>query len=101
MTFKPSNKKRRLKVFWATTLSLMFALTGCLILQTGALAQQSAKLFSAQEKVVVLMNNQNLGETNSLAENSTDIEELAQNLNFEKIGQVYYIRATENTALAK
>ncbi len=101
MSSKLLNKKKRLRIFWTSTLFLMFALVGCLILQTGALAQQSASLYSVQQKIVNLTSSQDLQNTEAVVENSKDIEELAQNLNFEKIQQVRYIRTAENTALAK
>ena len=97
---KKANKKRKIKFFWMSMFFLMFILAGSLILQTGALAKQSARFSSVQQEVISLSDNygpQHL----VLADNFTNIEELAQSLNFEKINQVYYIRATENTALAK
>jgi len=97
---KKANKKRKIKFFWMSMFFLMFILSGSLILQTGALAKQSARLSSAQQKAISLSDDYSPRHM-VLADNFTNIEELAQSLNFEKINQVYYVRATQNTALAK
>jgi hypothetical protein len=93
--------KINLKVFWTLSILLTVSLIGVLIFQTQLLAQRSEFVFSSQRALSEFSGEDNghvfllsLGETSELAQ-------LAQNLNFEKIDKVRYINVIESTVLAE
>ncbi len=90
-----------LRIFWASSIFLTICLIGIMIFQVQALAQSSEFVFQAQSKLAELsMNNGEEGGSSSLMAMS-ELDELAQLLDFEKIDKVHYIRTIESTVLAK
>lgn len=75
----------------------MFLLAGLWLLQTSLLARETERLSQAQFRLAELENLRVAG----FSDLNLEVEKLAQNYNFEKIDDVYYIKANANTALAK
>jgi len=90
-----------LRIFWALSIFLTIGLIGLMIFQVQALAQSSEFVFQAQSELAELsMNNGEEGDSSSLRAMS-ELDELAQQWDFEKIDKVHYIRTIESTVLAK
>ncbi len=75
----------------------MFLLVGLWLLQTNILARETQKLSQAQLRLAELED----WRVASFSDSNVEVEKLAQSYNFEKIDDVYYIKANANTALAK
>lgn len=87
-----------LKKVLVISLFLMFLLAGLWFFQISTLAKESEKLAKAQEKLSSL---KQLKITSSSPKADYEVEQLAQALDFEKIKDVYYIKVSESTVLAK
>ena len=90
-----------LRVFWALSIFLMIGLIGLLILQTQLLAQKSEFISSSQRELVELSKENSEHAPLSFSTGMTELDKLAQNLNFEKIDKLHYIRSIESTVLAR
>jgi len=86
-----------LKRFLIINFFFMFLLATLWFFQIDTLTKDAEHLSSNQKRLTELQNLKAVGFSNI----NLEIERLAQNYNFEKIGQIYYIKANKTTALAK
>jgi len=63
-----------------------------------ALAQNSEKVVQSQARLTELSKNE---ASSAYPGQLVEMDKLVQNLNFEKIDKVHYVRAVESTVLAK
>lgn len=91
----------RLKTFWTLSIFLTIFLIGILILQIQSLAQKSELISLSQRRLTELSEENNERVLLFSSIERTELSQLAQDLNFERIGQIRYIRAIEGTVLAR
>ncbi len=91
-------KSITLKRFICVSFLLMFISAGLWIFQANGLSTSSDKVVEAQEKLARLKETKLAQFTNNV---DYSIEQLAENLAFEKIESVLYIKVDGSTALAK
>jgi len=89
------------KVFWALSIFLTISLIGILVFQTQLLAQRSEFVSRSQKELAELSKQDNQDTPLFFSGEISELTQLAQNLNFEKIDKVHYIKAIESTVLAE
>jgi hypothetical protein len=95
------NKKGIIKYFWFLSAFLIVILAGTWAFQISKLASLSRGVAFAQTEVAeITAENTSFASGNGLREIPA-LEKVAQALNFQKIEQVSYIRASEPTVLAR
>ncbi len=93
--------KINLKIFWILSIFLIAALLGIWIFQINLLAKNSRLVSLAQYRLTELSQKDVLEDLETFKQGVSEIEKLAQSLNFEKIDKVLYIQAVESTVLAR
>ncbi len=90
-----------LKIFWIFSIISMICLVGFLLLQIYFLSQNSKSVFVLQRYLTELSarNNKELSRFSPKA--MINLVQLAQNLNFERIEGIHYIKTTKNIVLAQ
>ncbi|MEA3452813.1 MAG: hypothetical protein U9Q96_00555 [Patescibacteria group bacterium] len=89
------------KVFCILSITLTISLIGILVFQTQLLAQKSEFVSSSQKELTELLGKENQDTPLLSSGEISELTQLAQNLNFEKIDKVHYISAIQSTVLAK
>jgi hypothetical protein len=88
-----------IKVFWGLSIFLFIGLISCVISQTNFLAEKSQVVSRFQTELAELSEG-NI-ENSFSSQKTLELAQVAQDLNFEKINKVYYIKAIGSTALAE
>jgi len=90
-----------LRFIWGLSIFLIIGLMAVWVLQMQGLSRNCARVSGIQEKLAGLpkadLNNSLLASVKEIPE----LDKISQNLNFERIDKVHYIRASETTALAR
>jgi len=91
-----------LGVFWISTVILIAALLVFYIFQANWIVSESYQIQNYQRKLNELARENEILEINSAQVNSLgNVEQLVEGLNFEKVGQVHYIRVLESQIVTK
>jgi len=90
-----------LKAFWTLSIFLIIALIGVWVFQLQFLADKSGLLSDLQQRSLELSERTSEQGLYLSSQDMVKLDKVAQNLGFEKIGKVHYIRAVESTVLAR
>ena len=98
---KKSYVRINLKFIWGLSIFSIIGLIAVWVLQMQALSHNCALISGIQDELAGLPGADSGSPSLASVQEIPELDKIAQNLNFERIDKVHYIRAIESTALAK
>ncbi|MBU3964711.1 hypothetical protein KJ562_03275 [Patescibacteria group bacterium] len=93
--------KINLKFIWGLSIFSIIGLIAVWVLQMQSLSQNYAMISGIQDKLAGLPKADSSSSLLASVQEIPELDKIAQNLDFEKIDKVLYIRSAGSTALAK